>query len=317
MTEPHQPASPVAGHEDRDVNVRGVLYFAGGLFAVVAGNDPILMWIALPIAILFASYAASAVGFVAGQAAFTLTVIIIFNLISPAGWQVGLVRVEDVALGTGISVVVGVLLWPRGARRDFARSTAGFYRALIAYVGRAFHQLLGMERSADVVALRADVVRARDRAGEAFDSFLNERGAKPLEPHAAARLVSAGSQVLLAGDLLIVVATDLESGSDSCADGTVVIDEQVRVLLAEIGRLADELAGRQHQSAFSERPSTVAVRAAAVECMRRAAGDERAVRGAIAVVIAGEWVQNLDRLAADIEQPVKAAEDAARLRWWR
>src|SRR4029077_20920710 len=38
-------------------------FAAGGLFAGIAGSDPILMWIALPIVIFFASYAASAVGF--------------------------------------------------------------------------------------------------------------------------------------------------------------------------------------------------------------------------------------------------------------
>jgi len=36
---------------------------------------------------------------VLGQAAFSVNLIIVFNLISPAGWQVGLVRIEDVAVG--------------------------------------------------------------------------------------------------------------------------------------------------------------------------------------------------------------------------
>jgi hypothetical protein len=51
--------------------------------------------------------------------------------------------------------------------------------------------------------------------------------------------------------------------------------------------------------------------------MRRAGSDERAVRGAIAVVIAGEWVQNLARMKEGLEQPVEAAVAAARMRWWR
>ncbi len=105
-------------------------FVAGGLLASVAGTNTMPLWVALPAAIFLASYAQSAIGFMAGQAAFTLTVIMIFNLISPAGWQVGLVRIEDVAVGTGISVAVGVLLWPRGARRDVARATAAFYRAV-------------------------------------------------------------------------------------------------------------------------------------------------------------------------------------------
>ena len=94
-------------------------------FMATAGQHTAALWIALPVAIFLASYAASAFGFVAGQAAFTMTVVILFNLISPVGWQLGLVRVEDVAIGTGISVVVGLLLWPRGARGEFRSRDGG------------------------------------------------------------------------------------------------------------------------------------------------------------------------------------------------
>jgi hypothetical protein len=59
------------------------------------------------------------------------------------------------------------------------------------------------------------------------------------------------------------------------------------------------------------------MRSAAVECMRRAGDDERLGRGAMAVVMAGEWVQNLARLEADLEQPVNAAVEAAGIHWWR
>ena len=76
------------------------------------------MWTAFPIAVFGAAYAATTIGFMASQAAFTINLIIVFNLISPAGWQVGLVRIEDLLVGALISLVVGVLLWPRGARRE-------------------------------------------------------------------------------------------------------------------------------------------------------------------------------------------------------
>ena len=50
-----------------------------------------------------------------GEAGFTLVVIILFNIIDPLGWTVGLTRIEDVAIGCGVSIVVGLLFWPRGA----------------------------------------------------------------------------------------------------------------------------------------------------------------------------------------------------------
>ena len=64
---------------------------------------------------LFASYAPLRISFLAGQAGFTVFLAILFNIVQPTGWRVGLVRVEDVAIGCGVSLVVGFLLWPRGA----------------------------------------------------------------------------------------------------------------------------------------------------------------------------------------------------------
>jgi uncharacterized membrane protein YccC len=292
-------------------------FVAGGIFAVLAGNHPVLMWSAMPVAIFLAAYAASAVGFVAGQAAFTVTVILIFNLISPAGWQVGLVRIEDVAVGTGVSIFVGVLLWPRGARRDVARATASMYRASAAYLAHAFGVVLDNDTVADVAGLRAAAVQARDRAGEALEAFLTERGAKPLDPRTAGRLVSAGDQALLAGDVQMVIATNLGYRAASCPDGARVVETQLGLLLTGIGHLADQLAGDSTGSTPDAAPSNEALRSAAAGCLRRAGTDEQAVHGAMAVVAAGEWVQNLAWLEAELEQPVRAAVAASAIRWWR
>jgi hypothetical protein len=89
------------------------------------------------------------------------------------------------------------------------------------------------------------------------------------------------------------------------------------VLLAGLNHLADELAGGSANGVPVEPPSLEALNEAAVTCMRDAGSDGTSTRGAMAVVIAGEWVQNLGRLAADLEQPVRAAMDAADVHWWR
>ena len=60
----------------------------------------------------FEGVAPSMISFAAGQAGFTLVVIILFNIIEPVGWRVGLTRIEDVAIGCGVSIVVGCF-WPR------------------------------------------------------------------------------------------------------------------------------------------------------------------------------------------------------------
>ena len=88
----------------------------GGVFIFAMGSDiTILLRMLLPLAVVFTGLAPAAFSFAAGQAGFTATLLILFNIIEPAGWRIGLVRIEDVAIGCVVSVVVGALLWPRGA----------------------------------------------------------------------------------------------------------------------------------------------------------------------------------------------------------
>ena len=87
----------------------------GGLLVQAIGTNPNVLWPLLPVAVFIAGFAPDAVSFAAGQAAFTVVVIILFNIIVPVGWKVGLLRVEDVALGCAASLAVGLLFWPRGA----------------------------------------------------------------------------------------------------------------------------------------------------------------------------------------------------------
>ena len=81
----------------------------------------------LPLAVLVAGFAPQTVSFAAGQAAFTVAVVILFNLLQPVGWQVGLVRVQDVAIGCAAALVVGLLLWPGSAAARVRHALAEAY----------------------------------------------------------------------------------------------------------------------------------------------------------------------------------------------
>ncbi|MDR9373160.1 FUSC family protein, partial [Conexibacter sp. JD483] len=116
---------------------------AGGLLVAVIDGDRTLLWCALPFALLLAAYAPRAISFVAGQAAFSLAVLVIFNLIRPVGWQVGLVRIEDIAIGGTISLAVGLLLWPRGAAAVLRDSLATAYASSAAVLDATVRKRLG------------------------------------------------------------------------------------------------------------------------------------------------------------------------------
>ena len=293
----------------------------GGVFAVIAGNDPAVMWIAFPLSVFLAAYAATTIGFMLSQAAFTINLIIVFNLISPAGWQVGLVRIEDLLVGALISLLVGLLLWPHGARRELARALGSVYQSLVEYLGAGFDRVLGFVPSAEFAPehaaepIRKDVVRARDRADAAFDTFITEKGDRSFDQATAAFLLSSANHAILAGDLLEVIA-GMGYQAGSCADGARDVHEQVRALLGAYRGLADRL-DLAPASEPGSRVSLSALRQAELGCLGRWQKDAEVGKGAIAVVMSGEWVQDLTRLEADLEEAVGAAVEAAQKPWWR
>ena len=295
-------------------NAIGVII--GGLFAIVGGNHPTLMWAAFPLAVFGAAYAATTVGFMASQAAFTINLIIVFNLISPAGWQVGLVRIENLLVGALISLIVGVLLWPRGARRELGQALANVYRDLVAYLAHAFDRVLGFDPAGMADRARQAVVRAQDRADAAYDTFVIERSVAAFDQENAAFLLSSANHLTLAGDLLNVIANAMGYRADSSAGGPRDVRDQVRVLLVAFSGLADRLSlSRPSEPESSVSPA--ALRQAELDCLRRWQKDGSVGKAAMAVVMAGEWVQDLARLEADLEDAVGSAVEAARKPWWR
>jgi uncharacterized membrane protein YccC len=295
-------------------NVIGVVI--GGLFAVAAGNHPSIMWAAFPIAVFGAAYAATTIGFMLSQAAFTINLIVVFNLISPAGWQVGLVRIEDLLVGALISLVVGLLLWPRGARGEFARALANVYKSLVPFLGDQFDRILGFEPASAASATRQVVIRSRDRADAAFDAFMTERAGGSLDQETAAFLLSVASHALLAGDVLEVIAGVMGYRATTCADGAGEVKVQLDALMLGYTRLADRLSLAQATETVPP-VSVTALRQAALDCLRRWQTNPDVGRGAMAVVMAGEWVQNLARLESDLEPAVSTAVEVARKPWWR
>ena len=191
-----------------------------------------------------------------------------------------------------------------------------FYRAVASYLQAAFDRVLDFEPPASLELSRRAAIQARERAGEAFDAFLNERVASPLDPHTAGFLMAEGNHAMLAAELLDVVAGRMGYRAGGCADGARVVHDQEAIMIDGLITLADRLALANVRGSQA-RVSREALRSAALDCLRRWRNDDRAGRGALAVVIAGEWVENLARLEADIQRPVTFAVEAARAPWWR
>src|SRR5262249_18022081 len=112
------------------------------LLLIPLGTQAAVLWAVFPASVFVAAYAPSVIGFAAGQAAFTLLIVILFNLLQPVGWTLGLVRLQDVLVGAGMSLVIGTLFWPRGARGQLRTALALLYRRETAYLRASFGLIL-------------------------------------------------------------------------------------------------------------------------------------------------------------------------------
>ena len=149
---------------------------------------------------LVAAYTPGTAPFVVGQAAFTVTVVVLFNLLAPAGWQIGLIRVEDVAIGCAVSVVVGVLFWPRGASALVGDNLADAFRAGAAHLTDATAWVLGGPDGAEgkVAAAAAASIRLDD----AVRGYLTEQGSKRLARDDLRKLTMSAQRLRLTADSL-------------------------------------------------------------------------------------------------------------------
>jgi uncharacterized membrane protein YccC len=195
-------------------------FVIGAAVLALIGTNPTLLWFVLPLAILLAGVAPAVISFAAGQAAFTLTLVILFNIIQPAGWRIGLLRVEDIALGCAVSLAVGLLFWPRGARAALRQALAEAYTDSADYLARAVEfGMLRCDVSNPAPAAPADeavrAAAASRRLDDAFRGYLAERGAKPIPLADVTSLVTGVAGLRLAADAVL----DLWQSDDGQAAG--------------------------------------------------------------------------------------------------
>ena len=172
----------------------------GALLLFGIGTTYTALWVALPVAVLVAAYAPGTTPFLVGQAAFTVTIVVLFNLLAPAGWKVGLLRVEDVAIGCGVSLVVGVLFWPRGAGSVVADDLADAFRRGADYLTQAVEWALSELMLPPAAA--APAIGAGLRLDDAVRGLLAEQGSKRITKEDLWTLVMATTRLRLTAQSL-------------------------------------------------------------------------------------------------------------------
>jgi uncharacterized membrane protein YccC len=290
-------------------------FIIGALLLEVIGTNETTLWILLPVAILVAGVAPSAISFAAGQAGFTVVLVILFNIIQPAGWRIGLLRVEDIALGCSVSLAVGLLFWPRGAAAAMRQALAEAYVDSATYLARAVE--FGMVRcdwsAAPPVPPTAEARRAADasrRLDDTFRAFLAERGSKPLPLAQVTGLVTGVAGLRLAADAVL----DLWQRDDGTAVGDRAAARAELLAAVDLVRgWYDDLAGGllDERDLRDPLPHDKVADGRLVEAVRHdlQGDDGRATATAVRMIWTGDHLDAARRLQQALIEPARAAKE--------
>jgi uncharacterized membrane protein YccC len=281
------------------------------VFAVV-GFDTAALW-AIALSTLFlAAYVPEAVGFVAGQAMFTVALVTIFNLVQPEGWRTGLVRIEDIALGAGISFVVALLFWPRRADRRLRGSIAELFGGLARLLPAAVHSLRA--GGAAAVAGPRDAVREEEKRARAALVVLVEESSKaPRRAHPWDRDLLLGALVRTGADSFARAAAGLRGDGAAAPELAGAFDALER----EAGRVAAGLR-RVQEEADGAAPVAVPLAAGVAARTRRPVEAALAVTGAgpsgrrpaITAALCREWLVAIAAALDHAPHPVLGSLDS-------
>ncbi|MEW5811897.1 MAG: FUSC family protein [Actinomycetota bacterium] len=188
----------------------GIGFLLGALLIGLVGVEPAVLWVLMPLAVFGSAYVPEIASFTAAQAAFTMMVLIFFNLIVPTGWQVGLIRVEDVVVGALVGVVVSVLLWPRGATASVTRAIdsartifAGYLWAAVLRITRGAYE----ERNDEVATLSHQALAASRVIDDAVRQYLSESGGDSDFRAPVVRSFNRAIRLRVAADLIADIPT--------------------------------------------------------------------------------------------------------------
>jgi uncharacterized membrane protein YccC len=287
-------------------------FAVGGALLVGLGTSPTALWIAFPLAVLVAAYTPGTAPFVVGQAAFTVTIVVLFNLLVPAGWQVGLLRVEDVAIGIAVSLVVGFLFWPRGMSSVVGDDLADAFRSgASCLVDAATWALGGAEHRPERATM---ALAAGNRLDDAVRGYLTEQGSKRLSKADLWALVMATLRLRLTAYSMASLPSPTETPTD---DGGLHISlaRQAAELASFYDGLAAEVArpgraGPEAGAAPTSLPPSSISAAALATC-----GHATAYRSDALWV--GLYLDHLEAHATGLTEPAAQLASLRRRPWWR
>ena len=230
-----------------------------GVLVIVADdrNEP-LLWVLFVGTVFLATWAPGALGFMLGQASFSLFVIIAFSLIDwPPELATVETRVVDICIGALLSIVIALLMWPRGVMRGLIGNVADAIRVGTRLLTGATTALVHGP-TAQTGALPGEATSAGVRAREVVEMTLNSTN--PEAPRMAfqwQQLLDHMRTLMVAGHLMANWSYDRPPIDRYAPALGPALEEEARAVADAWSRVADEVEGQQPDPAPTP-PDTLA-----------------------------------------------------------
>jgi len=253
------------------------------------------------------------------------------------GWQVGLLRIQDVAIGCAVSVVVGVLFWPHGVSSVVAGDLADAFRRGAEYLTQAVDWALSeliMPPAAAMATAAAGI-----RLDDAMRGYLTEQGSKRISKEDLWTLVNASTRLRLTANTLAglrqpetapgipdgaaclpLAGSEEYAGLPACT----ALRSEAAGLAGFYGQVADEVGHPQRSTELAPIPAPVMI-GPAVPRSGAAPDGTRSEGTAPANGLGAHphllWVQehlhHLSQSAQTVSEPALRVAEVRRRPWWR
>ena len=300
----------------------GLGFAIGAAIVGELGTSSTVLWPLLPFIVVAAAAAPAVISFVAGQAGFTVFTIVLFNIIAPEGWRIGVVRIEDVGLGCAVSLVAGFLFWPRGAAASLSAALSDAYAASASFLRTAIHAVTHAEPSATASVGDAASAAGR-RLDEALRQYLAEKGPKHVPLETVTRLANGATRLRLAGAAIEQLRLAAPGGRLAGTEGdrleqpAGVLTRRADAVTDWYTDLAQGITGRNGPVpppvVGDTTDSFIDVVLPAVE----QCGDPQCADRAERLLWSGQYLGDVDQLRPHLVDPAAAVAKVRRRPWWQ
>jgi hypothetical protein len=210
------------------------------------------------------------------------------------------VRIEDVAIGCGVSVVVGTLFWPRGVAAVVGDDLADAFRTGASYLTQAVQWASGARGDEPDTATAA--ATAGQRLDEGLRGFLAEQGTKHVPKQDLWRLVGGSLRLRLTAHAVAEMPGDA-TGLDAAR---AVLERRTAILTSWYEELAEQVGEPDHRAVSQLEPPSL---------------DPAGIVDSSSGSYYGIWLcEHLDHLSEHLGDLTGPAAAVAKLRsrpWWR